>query len=206
MAVASGALLPSQTPAVAQSPESPPLVEAASDEPVPTGGDPAEVLSSEDEAAIAGAIATDTAASGGAPASAPDSGGAESSGSSGVYSFNPDLSFIFDMAAAAFSDEDHLQTGGHDPTRTGFNLQQLELAVGAAVDPYFRFDSNIVLTLEEIEIEEAYGTTLDLPGGLQARLGQFLTRFGRLNPTHPHTWCGSDTRPTRPAVKRTFST
>ena len=27
-----------------------------------------------------------------------------------------------------------------------------------------------------------------LPHSLQARAGQFLTRFGRLNPTHPHTW------------------
>lgn len=39
-----------------------------------------------------------------------------------------------------------------------------------------------------VEVEEAYATTLALPGGLQMRAGQFLTRFGRKNPTHPHAW------------------
>jgi hypothetical protein len=56
------------------------------------------------------------------------------------------------------------------------------------VDPYFRFDANIVFALDGVEVEEAYATTLDLPWQLQARAGQFLTRFGRLNATHPHSW------------------
>ena len=30
--------------------------------------------------------------------------------------------------------------------------------------------------------------SLALPGGLQVKAGQFLTRMGRLNPTHPHSW------------------
>ncbi|HMJ14132.1 MAG TPA: hypothetical protein VK524_22095 [Polyangiaceae bacterium] len=106
----------------------------------------------------------------------------------GGGSLNPDLSFIADFAAAYFSDDEHLQTGAHDPSETGFNLQQLELAVGSSVDPYFRFDANLVFALSGVEIEEAYGTTLNLPLGLQARAGQFLTRFGRLNSTHPHAW------------------
>lgn len=103
-------------------------------------------------------------------------------------SSNPDLSLILDTALAYFSEDDNLQTGGHDPTRTGFNLQQLELSASSIVDPYFRFDANIVFALEGVEVEEAYGTTLDLPAGLQARFGQFLHRFGRLNSTHPHSW------------------
>jgi hypothetical protein len=103
-------------------------------------------------------------------------------------SFNPDLSFVADVAAAWFSSPDPLQTGGHDPTRRGFNLQQLELTVGAAVDPYFRFDANLVFSQFGVEVEEVYATTLDLPFQLQARIGQFLTRFGRINNTHPHAW------------------
>jgi hypothetical protein len=103
-------------------------------------------------------------------------------------SMNPDVSFIADFAAAYFSDAAHLQTGAHDPSETGFNLQQLELDVGSSVDPYFRFDANLVFALSGVEIEEAYGTTLSLPLGLQARMGQFLTRFGRLNALHPHAW------------------
>jgi hypothetical protein len=95
---------------------------------------------------------------------------------------------IGDFAAAAFSKDENHQTGGHDPTENGFNLQQLELSFAAAVDPYFRFDSHLVFGPDGFELEEAYGTTLDLPARLQARFGQFLTRFGRMNATHPHTW------------------
>jgi hypothetical protein len=99
-----------------------------------------------------------------------------------------DLSFILDVAAAAFTNRDPLQGGAHDPNRNGFNLQQLELSIGSVVDPYFRFDSNIVFSQFGVEIEEAYGTTLALPANLQMRAGQFLTLFGRINPTHPHSW------------------
>ncbi|HEY3593566.1 MAG TPA: hypothetical protein VGL13_06820, partial [Polyangiaceae bacterium] len=102
-------------------------------------------------------------------------------------SFNPDLSFIADFALAAFS-KGNLQQGGHDPKVNGFNLQALEMAASADVDPYFRFNTNIVFNQDGVEVEEAYATTLSLPGNLQLRAGQFLTRFGRINPTHPHTW------------------
>lgn len=101
---------------------------------------------------------------------------------------NPNISLILDVAAAAFSDPNPLQLGGHDPRRNGFNLQQVELAMNSAVDPFFRFDSNIVFSQFGVEIEEAYATTLDLPLDLQARAGQFLTRFGRVNATHVHAW------------------
>lgn len=105
-----------------------------------------------------------------------------------IQSMNPDLSVILDTAVAGFSSESPLQGGAHDPSRNGFNLQQLELSLGAAVDPFFRFDSNIVYSPFGVEIEEAYATSLALPENLQVRAGQFLTRFGRLNATHPHTW------------------
>jgi hypothetical protein len=105
-----------------------------------------------------------------------------------VSSMNPDLSFIVDVALAGFSTDQPLQTGGHDPRKNGFNLQQLEMSIRKAVDPYFRFDGNVVFSQFGVEVEEAYATTLALPANLQLRAGQFLTRFGRLNPTHPHAW------------------
>jgi hypothetical protein len=133
----------------------------------------------------------------GQEAAAAPAGGtpAPSAGTSGVV-LSPsninvrglELSFILDAAAAAFSAKEPLQTGGHDPTTNGFNLQQLELSVHTAVDPYFQFTSNIVFSQFGVEVEEAYAATTALPGGLQVRAGQFLTRFGRLNPTHPHAW------------------
>jgi hypothetical protein len=103
-----------------------------------------------------------------------------------------DLSFVLDLALAAFTSEEPLQGGGHDPTENGFNFQQLEMSVGTVVDPYLRFNGHIVFTPSEVEIEEAYVTTLDLPANLQVRAGQFLTRFGRLNSTHPHAWDFAD--------------
>jgi hypothetical protein len=128
---------------------------------------------------------------------------APATGASGIQSLNPDLSFIADVAGAWFSAKPPLESGEHDPRNNGFTLQQLELAASSAVDPYFRFDSFIVFKLPRppidaaavgtgeaggVEIEEVYATTTSLPANLQLRVGQFLTRFGRFNPTHPHTW------------------
>ncbi|MGC4095027.1 MAG: hypothetical protein QM756_45335 [Polyangiaceae bacterium] len=145
-----------------------------------------DALPSSDAAEIEAALARDTQSKE-APQSAPADAPPPRSGG-GVQSLNPDISVIGDFALAAFSRDENHQTGGHDPTESGFNLQQLELSFSGAVDPYFRFDSHLVFGPDGFELEEAYGTTLDLPGHLQMRAGQFLTRFGRLNPTHPHAW------------------
>ncbi|MFT3771397.1 MAG: hypothetical protein QM820_38780 [Minicystis sp.] len=104
-----------------------------------------------------------------------------------LSSMNPSISFIADLALAGWTSK-QMQTGGHDPTHEGFNLQALEMAVSADVDPYFKFNMNVVFGHEGVEVEEAYATTSALPGGLQLRGGEFLTRFGRINATHPHTW------------------
>ena len=117
----------------------------------------------------------------------------------GGPAFKLDLAFILDVAAAWFSHEP-LQTGAHDPGDTGFHLQQLEMSLGANVDHLFELKSNLVFSPFGVEVEEAYGRTLSLPGGLQARVGQFLTRMGRLNPTHPHAWSFID----QPLVNGTF--
>jgi len=108
---------------------------------------------------------------------------------SALSTMNPHMAFILDAGFAAFSDDKRLrQTGAHDLNKNGFGLQQLELNIGASVDPFARFDANLVFSQFGVELEEAYGTTLSLPWGLQARGGQFLQRFGRKNPTHPHSW------------------
>jgi len=106
----------------------------------------------------------------------------------GVQSLNPDLSLIGDFALAAFSVEHPDQRGGHDPVQNGFNLQSVELALQAAVDPYFRMNANLAFSPEGFELEEAYATTTSLPANLQLKAGQFLALFGRQNPMHPHAW------------------
>ena len=100
---------------------------------------------------------------------------------------NLDIAVILDTAVAWFSDEG-LQTGAHDPTDTGFHLQQVEMALGQNVDHLFELRAYLVFTQFGVELEEAYGRSLALPGGFQFRAGQFLTRMGRLNATHPHAW------------------
>jgi hypothetical protein len=130
---------------------------------------------------IEAALAADEAAEAGTPAPA-------GAGSAPGTPMNLDIALVLDVAAAYFSESDPLQSGAHDPVKNGFNLQQLELSLGSVVDPYFRVDANLVFSLFGVELEEAYGTTLDLPFGLQARAGQFLTRFGRINASHPHAW------------------
>jgi hypothetical protein len=102
-----------------------------------------------------------------------------------------DIGFNMDVAASYFSAQAD-QRGGHDPKETGFALQALEMSLGGSVDPFLRFDSNVVFSLFGVEIEEAYATTLALPANLQMRFGQFLTRFGRANPTHLHSWSFAD--------------
>ena len=167
---------PNPDPSPPSPPEAsaPPAASAPSAEP----GAPADDA---DLASIEAALAKDTAAASTPPLTPTPASGAP-------QSMNPEISVIADFALAAFSPNQPHQTGGHDPAHSGFNLQALELSLGASVDPYLRFDTHLAFSLDGVELEEAYATTLGLPGRLQARFGQFLTRFGRLNPTHPHAW------------------
>jgi len=105
------------------------------------------------------------------------------------------LSGLFAAGGSTATEDEleSLQGGGHDPHKRGFTVQNVELAMSGAVDPYFRGDLFLVTFLDaegetEVELEEAYATTTGLPGGLQARAGHFFTEFGRLNPSHPHSW------------------
>ncbi len=81
-----------------------------------------------------------------------------------------------------------LQGGGHDPARRGFTLQQAELSLAGAVDPYFSGEAYIVGKTGGLELEEAFLTTSSLPYGLQLEAGYMLTEYGLMNPLHPHAW------------------
>ncbi len=111
------------------------------------------------------------------------------------------------LAAAGWSENNNeqlelLQGGGHDPRRRGFTLQQAELSMLGAVDPYFTGEAHVIYFLDpegesRFEIEEAFATTTSLPFGLHERgaqleLGHFFTEFGRINPQHPHQWDWQD--------------
>lgn len=107
------------------------------------------------------------------------------------------LNLSFDgLFAAGWSTEpdvEALQLGGHDPHQRGFTVQNLEATLQGQVDPYFRGQASIVFQIDPagetgVEAEEAYLETMALPGNFQLRAGHYFTEFGRLNPTHPHTW------------------
>lgn len=106
---------------------------------------------------------------------------------SGVASLLPDISVIGNVVGGWFSDEPAGEVG-HDPARTGFTLQEIELALQSIVDPYFRADIFLSFHEEGVELEEGYFTTLGLPKGFQIRGGKFLLPFGRQNQKHLHVW------------------
>lgn len=95
-----------------------------------------------------------------------------------------------------------LQGGGHDPRQRGFTLQNVELSLLGAVDPYVRGETHLIYFIDpdgesQFEVEEAFLSTIALPfdleqAGFQIEAGQFFTEFGRINPTHPHAWDWQD--------------
>jgi hypothetical protein len=93
----------------------------------------------------------------------------------------PDISavgdIVFDLSPDGSTQEDGSRLG----------VREVEVALQAVVDPYFRGDIFLgVSDLEGIAIEQAYLTATSLPLQLEARLGRFLLPFGKQNTTHRH--------------------
>lgn len=108
-------------------------------------------------------------------------------GGSTAAKFIPDISAIATFSGAYFSREPTGDTG-HNPARTGFTFQELEIGLQSVIDPYFRYDIFLSFHEEGVELEEAYFTTLTPPRGLQFRGGKFLLPFGRQNQKHLEQW------------------
>ena len=93
----------------------------------------------------------------------------------------PDISAVGDLVG----DLSPKRTTQEDGSRLG--IREVELAVQAVVDPYFRGD--VFLGINDVEglaIEQAYLTTTSLPYSLEARAGRFLMPVGKQNTTHRH--------------------
>ena len=118
--------------------------------------------------------------------------------SKGVSYMDLSLDGLFAVGGSTANDiEGGTQLGGHDPNQRGFTLQNVELTLSGAVDPYFRGQANVVFQIDSggesfLELEEAFAETTSLPGNLQVKVGQYFTEFGRLNPQHPHSWAFVD--------------
>jgi hypothetical protein len=101
---------------------------------------------------------------------------------SGISS-NPDIGVIGDFRASYVS---------RGKKNLDAYLNETEMSLQAAVDPYLRADFFISFARNPetgeygVEVEEGYLTTLNLPAKLQLRLGKFREALGRINPMHPH--------------------
>src|SRR5262245_22548378 len=97
--------------------------------------------------------------------------------------FNPEISLTLQGTAASLSQDPNTYqitgfapSGGEvAPPRRGFGLGESELMVGGNVDPYFRGQLIAALTADdEIEVEEAFFSTLALGRGFTVKGGRFL--------------------------------
>jgi hypothetical protein len=205
-----------------QNPEPSPIAGAANS-PAPAGSTPSRFPTEDTSVVQSGATAPATSPASGASASplpggfpttdtsvvtsAPETISSTGAGASltqpitiggGKNYMNISFDGLFALAYSSARDLDHIEVGDHDPQQRGFNARNIELAFDGAVDPYFEGFANIVFKLDNdnetsVEVEEAFMQTTNLPFNLQLKGGQFFAAFGRLNPTHPHTWDFADT-------------
>lgn len=116
-----------------------------------------------------------------------------------VIDLSTDLLFAVGGSTERDESLSTLQGGGHDPRKRGFTLQNLELSLTGAVDPYFTAEAHVIFFIDPaegesvLELEEAFFTSQMLPFGLEEygleiEAGQMFTEFGRINPRHPHSW------------------
>jgi hypothetical protein len=92
----------------------------------------------------------------------------------------PDISAVGDLIGD-FSPKGSTQEDG-----TRFGVRELEIALQAVVDPYFRGDVFVGFNdVEGVHIEQAFLTTTSLPG-FELRLGRFMMPVGKQITTHRH--------------------
>jgi hypothetical protein len=92
----------------------------------------------------------------------------------------PDISAVGDLIA------DLSPEGSTQEDATRFGIREIEIALQAAIDPYFRGDVFLGFSdAEGVHIEQAFMTTTAIRG-MELRLGRFLLPFGKQNTTHRH--------------------
>jgi hypothetical protein len=115
----------------------------------------------------------------------------------GQAAFNPDISLILQGTAARIQRDPQTYeitgfapSGGEvAPPRRGLSLGESEFVLGGNVDPYFSGKLVAALTPEdEVEVEEAFFTTLALGRGFTLKGGRFLSGIGYQNEIHQHAW------------------
>src|SRR4051812_26575688 len=121
-----------------------------------------------------------TEGAGGAAGALPTYGSAVS----GAKVFNPDMAMIGDFLGAAGRN-----TVNPSPA---LEMHESELSLQAVVDPYARADFFVSFGEEGVNLEEAFVTLTELPGGLLTRVGKMRAAFGKVNTLHNHILPWSD--------------
>ena len=85
-----------------------------------------------------------------------------------------------------------LASGGHDPQREEFSAQAIEPGLSLRTK-YVEGFANYLWFQDgegdwDGELEEAFGKIIGIPGGIELKGGQYLSRFGTLNDDHLHAW------------------
>ena len=85
---------------------------------------------------------------------------------------------------------DELASGGHDPQRQSFSAQAIEPGLSLRTQ-YLEGFANYLFYQDahgdwDGELEEAFGKITGIPGGMELKGGQFLSRFGAMNDKHLH--------------------
>ncbi len=93
----------------------------------------------------------------------------------GLNVLNPEISLTGNVLATA-----------SDHGRESLEIQEFELDLQAALDPFSRTRLTVAMHGEEVEIEEGYVVYPSLAGGLELTLGKFRQQFGVLNRQHLH--------------------
>jgi hypothetical protein len=147
----------------------------------PAGRDTTKRRSAADSAAAADSAFLEKALKGQPPSAAADTTRPTGPQGSTNPRLLPDVSAVGDLVADLSPDGSTQEDGNR------FGVREVEVAIQAAVDPYFRGDVFLGISdTEGIAIEQAYLTATGLPWGLEVRLGRYLMPVGKQNTTHRH--------------------
>ncbi|MCH8958819.1 MAG: outer membrane beta-barrel protein [Proteobacteria bacterium] len=130
--------------------------------------------------------------------------GAASAQSVSGNQFNPSISLILNGQYSAYSNRaEDFEISGFliddeaGPIAEGFSLDESELVISANIDDQYYGFVDVAFVEEagggtEVELEEAYFQTLNLPSGLTVKGGKFFSSIGYHNVFHAHTWHFAD--------------
>jgi hypothetical protein len=98
--------------------------------------------------------------------------------------FNPDTSVIGNFLGKA-GQKNAIEFGPNDQ-RPAMQLDEMEVAFQAFVDPYAKANVFLSITPSGIDVEEGYANFVTLPYDLTAKVGKFKAYFGKDNTWHTH--------------------